>query len=88
MDNQRIPGWSGLERTSKLILFHPPTMGRDAFHKTRLLQAPSNPAWDTSRDGASLRAFLYCRVHLPVGRAAQKWGDIWHLVPITVPKAG
>ena len=31
----------------------PPTMGRDTFHYTRLLKAPSSLALNTSRDGAS-----------------------------------
>jgi len=28
-------------------------MGRDTFHQTRLLRAPSNPALNTSREGAA-----------------------------------
>lgn len=32
-----------------------PAMGRDTFHYPGVLQAPSNLAWSTSRDGAALR---------------------------------
>jgi len=30
-----------------------PAMGRDTFHQTRLLKAPSSLAWNTSREGAA-----------------------------------
>ena len=32
---------------------NPPAMGRDTFHQTRLLNAPSNLALNTSTEGAS-----------------------------------
>ena len=44
--------WFGLQGTSKVIQFQPPTMARDTFHQTRLLRAPSNLALNTSREGA------------------------------------
>ena len=31
----------------------PPATGRGTFHYPRLLQAPSNPAWDSAGDGAA-----------------------------------
>jgi len=34
-------------------LFHPPAVGRDTFHQTRLLKAPSNLALNTAREGAA-----------------------------------
>ena len=42
--------WFGLERTSKLILFPPPVMGRDIFQYPRSLQV-SSLALGTSWDG-------------------------------------
>ncbi|RMB98546.1 hypothetical protein DUI87_24760 [Hirundo rustica rustica] len=54
--DHKITEWFGLGRTLKTISFPPPAMGRDIFHYPRLLQAPSNLAWDTSRDGAATDA--------------------------------
>jgi len=34
----------------KSLSYNPPAMGRDTFHWTRLLKAPSNLALNTSRD--------------------------------------
>jgi len=49
----RITEWFGLERTFKGYLVHPPAMSRDICNQIRLLRAPSNLAWNVSRDGAS-----------------------------------
>jgi len=40
----------------KAIQSQPPAVGRDIFNRTRLLRAPSNPAWNVPRDGASTAA--------------------------------
>ena len=42
-----------VEKTLKPTQLHPPAMGRDTSHQTRLLKAPSSLAMKTSRDGAS-----------------------------------
>ncbi|RMB92089.1 hypothetical protein DUI87_31618 [Hirundo rustica rustica] len=42
-----------LREILKLIQFHPPTMGRDTFHYSRLLRALSNLALGTSKTGAA-----------------------------------
>ena len=42
-------GWKEPYRSSRS---KPPAMGRDTFHQTRLLQAPSNLALNTAREGA------------------------------------
>ncbi|TRZ26531.1 hypothetical protein HGM15179_000556 [Zosterops borbonicus] len=51
--NHRLTERFGVEEISKIISFQPPAMGRDTFHQTRLLRAPSSLALDTSRDGTS-----------------------------------
>jgi len=43
-------GWKGPYRSSGS---NPPAMGRDSFHQTRLLRAPSNLALNTAREGAA-----------------------------------
>jgi len=53
MLNHRTIKWFGLEGTLKITWFQPPAMGRDTFHQTRLLRAPSNPALNTAREGAA-----------------------------------
>ena len=47
MDYHRMV-WVGKDLSSK-----PPTLGRDTFHQTRLLKAPSNLALNTSMEGAA-----------------------------------
>ena len=49
----RITACFGLEGTFHTISFQPPAIGRDANHHTRLLTAPSSPALNASREGAS-----------------------------------
>jgi len=44
--------WLGLEGTLQIIQFQTPPVGKDTFHQTRLLKAPSNLALDTGREGA------------------------------------
>jgi len=43
--------WVG--RDFKDYLVPTPAMGRDTFHQTRLLKAPSSLALNTSREGAA-----------------------------------
>jgi len=50
----RIIQWFGLEGTLQTISFQPPAMGRDPFHQTRVLRAPSNLALNTAREGAAI----------------------------------
>ena len=45
--------WFGLEGTLQIISFQPPAMGRDTFHQTRLLKAPSHLALNTAREWAA-----------------------------------
>lgn len=45
-----------LKETLNLILFQLPAMGKDTCHYHRFLQAPSNLAWETSRDGSATDA--------------------------------
>jgi len=42
-----------VERDLKGLLVPNPAMGRDTFHQTRLLRAPSYLALNTAREGAS-----------------------------------
>ena len=42
----------GLGGTFRGHLAQPPAASRDIFNQTRLLRAPSNLAWNVSRDGA------------------------------------
>jgi len=51
--HHRITEQFGLEGTLKIIWFQPPAVGRDIFHQTRLLRAPSNLAFNTAREGAA-----------------------------------
>ena len=44
--------WVGSDIEDHLIPT-PPTIGRDTFHQTKLLKAPSNLALNVSREGAS-----------------------------------
>ena len=48
-----ITDWFGWERTYQGHPAQPPAMGRDIFNRIRVLRAPSNLAWNGSRDGAS-----------------------------------
>jgi len=45
--------WFGLEGTLQIIWFQPPAMGRDTFHQSRVLRAPSNLVLNTAREGAA-----------------------------------
>jgi len=59
-------GWDG---PSNIISSNLPAMGRDTFHQTRLLTAPSNLAWNTAREGAataSLGNLFRCLITLRV----------------------
>lgn len=49
-----IPDWFGLEGTLKCMQFQLPAMGRNTFHWIRVLQALSNVAMDTSKDGPAI----------------------------------
>jgi len=51
--NCKILEWFGLGRTLKTIRFHPPAMGRDTTHQTKLPRAPSNLGLSASSDGTS-----------------------------------
>jgi len=51
--DHRNMDWFGLEGTLQTISFQPLTMGTDPFHQTRVLQAPSNLALSTAREGAA-----------------------------------
>jgi len=51
--SHRITEWFGLEGTLKIISFHPPAIGRDPFHQTRVLRAPSSLALNPDREGAA-----------------------------------
>ena len=51
--NHRIVERFGLEGTLQITQSHSPAMDRDPFHQPRLLQAPSNPALSTAREGAA-----------------------------------
>lgn len=67
--------WFELERILKIILSHPPAMGRDDFHQTTLLQAPFNLTWDTSRDEAVTATLEWsagggCTTTTPCARAS------------------
>jgi len=42
-----------LEGALQIISFQTPAMGRDTFHQTRVLKAPSNPALNTAREGVA-----------------------------------
>jgi len=50
MESQNALGWKG---PFKAISSNPPAISRDIFNWIGLLRAPSNMAWDVSRDGAS-----------------------------------
>jgi len=51
--DHRNTDWVGWEGTFKCHPAQPPAMGRDIFNQSRVLRAPSNLAWNGSRDGAS-----------------------------------
>jgi len=53
LPSHRIIECFGLEWTFKGHLAQPPPVSRDIFNWIRLLRAPSNLAWNVSRDGAS-----------------------------------
>lgn len=46
----RLTDRFGLEGTPKTILFHPPAMGKDAVHYTRVLRVPFSLLLNTSRE--------------------------------------
>ena len=50
IESQIVKGWKGPYRSSHS---HTPAMGRDPFHQTRLLRAPSNLTLSTAREGTA-----------------------------------
>lgn len=58
--DHRIKGWFGLGGTLKISNSNPLSMGRDTFQCPRWLQALSNLALDTSRDGESTTSWENC----------------------------
>ena len=48
-----LTDWFGWEGTFRGHPVQPPAMGRDISNQMRVLRAPSNLAWNGSRDGAS-----------------------------------
>lgn len=55
----RITEWFGLKVTEKAISFQTSSMGRDTFHETWLIQAPSKMALDTSTDENSILTLVF-----------------------------
>ena len=49
----RITDWFGLEETLQITQFHPPALGSDPFHQSRLPQALPNLALNPAREGAA-----------------------------------
>lgn len=61
--------WPGSDRTFRIIQVQPHSHGREAFHHTRLLKAPSSLTLNTSRheaSGASLGSLCQCLTSLIV----------------------
>jgi len=50
IESQNGLGWNGPYRSSRS---NPSALGRDPFHQTRLLRAPSNLALNTAKEGAA-----------------------------------
>ena len=65
-ESHRNIEWFGLEGAFKARLVQHPAMGRDSFHQTSLLKAPSNLALNTAREGAATAFWATCsRVSSP-----------------------
>ena len=60
--------WLGLEGTIKSTQFQPPAMTRFANHQIRQPRIPSNPALDTSSDGAPTTLGSSAVPHCPLSK--------------------